>query len=103
MTTLSNKKWCKLIERFHLSGLTQKQFAQKHSLNIHTFRGRLYRPHSHDRQTLPSPFVQVQIEDAAQQTTPTLDLRLGSLELRFSTLPDPCWIAELVTELQGPV
>jgi hypothetical protein len=40
MTTLSNQQWRNLIERFHQSGLTQKKFAQKLSLNIHTFRGR---------------------------------------------------------------
>ena len=96
MTRLSNSEWDQLLDLFHQSDFTQQEFAREHDLNIHTFRGRLYRNPSTNSQSNLSPFVQLQVKDFPSLNSPSLDLSLGRLQLRFSTLPDPHWIAQLV-------
>lgn len=100
MAKISDARWANLLEQFHNSDLTQKQFAQKHGLNIYTFRGRLYRASSSDRQNLPAPFVSLQIKDL-DQPQPFLKLKLQDLELDFASLPDPQWLAQLAFYTRG--
>ena len=99
MTRLTDAEWADLLDLFHQSGLTQQQFAREYDLNIHTFRGRLYRTPSSNSQSNLSPFVHLQVKDFPSLNSSALDLSLGRLQLRFSTLPDPNWIAQLVHDL----
>ena len=100
MARLSDAKWTQLIDSFYQSNLTQKQFAQKHGLNIYTFKGRLYRSRSSDRQNLPAPFVSLQIKDEPSPQA-FLTLKVQDLELHFTSLPDPQWLAQLAFYTRG--
>lgn len=99
MPKLSNDQWQQILERFEQSDLTQAEFAKCHSLNLYTFRGRLYRSRSSSpRRDRTKSFVELEF----RQESPSAELfsvECGQLLLSFSKYPDPRWLAQLAQSL----
>ena len=108
--------WTDMVGRFEDSGLTQPAFARKHGLKLGTFRSWIYRLRR-ERKALRTPPVQppasfVEVEVPADFSPsrpvtrswsvglPALVLRFtDDVELRFTELPSPEYIAALSAAL----
>lgn len=99
MARLSKDQWQRLLNLYHQSELTQVEFAERHALNVGTFRSHLYRErHSSDRSNQLSTFVELEIQQT--QSPQQFTLCFGSVKFSFSEYPDPRWLAQLVREIE---
>ena len=94
-TRTNPEKRAELLTEFEKSGLTQTAFAEKHGLNIGTFRGWLYKR----LRSLRSPSEQRFVEVHASAAHPSAILRVGSVELEFAETPPVDYLAELLRRL----
>jgi len=100
--------WLDLIRRHESEkrSVSRVEFCSQHDVNIHTFRGWLYRFCNEGidlavRRKIPATFVEVESEPSMSMTSQQgCLLRVGEVELAFEQLPEAGFLSELVLKLQ---
>lgn len=88
-----------LVEEFEHAGLTQRDFAALHGVNVGTFRSWLYKLR---REAGPraAGLTEVSVVSAAVDSESGCRVELpGGMVLRFSSAPSPYWLADLSSAL----
>lgn len=86
----------KLLERFERSNLTQREFAERHDLNLGTFRRWLYAA----RRDADAAEPQVRFVEVTTPTAVPVMLQLGAVRLELSNLPPVDYIVALARAVE---
>lgn len=100
---MTRQQWTSLVADFRRSSLTQAEFARLHGLNLHTFRGWIYRLPRHHEPDAPDFLPLRLVEDAPDAPPPGLcevELPTGTI-LRFTERPDASFLASLLLQLEA--
>lgn len=110
MTPHARDRWLPLVRLFLDSSLSFSDFAQRHSLNVNTFRNYYYRLRSQLEDPSPAPTPQPDFEflplvlaetEVTTSSSPSLRLRLSAnSSLDFADLPPPDYLARFVAALE---
>ena len=90
-----NALWEQRIREQKESGLTQKKFCEKNSLNYSAFKQYLYRERAKKRGQGEKQFIPLKVNHA----TSSFQIRASGVEFSFSNLPDTEWLAALIKKL----
>jgi hypothetical protein len=93
-----NTQWCRHVEAWRESGLSQVVYCRQRGLNPKTFSTWARRSFPQDKDT-PLEVISVQVTPSAPaaiaDTNVILRLAHGA-QLELSTAVPPCWLAELL-------
>ena len=87
-----------LVEEFERAGLTQRDFAALHGVNVGTFRSWLYKLRREGRPAAGLTEVSVVSAEVESEAACRLELP-GGMVVSFSSAPSPYWLADLSSAL----
>lgn len=96
-------QWVRVAEQFEQSGLTQKQFAQQHQLQLSTLQSWIYRRR---RQLAPAEQAPMRLLPVEVVAGPVVDARgvevltPSGVRVSFETGTDVDYVARLVVALE---
>ncbi len=96
-------EWKKLVKEYENSGLSQRDFAQSKDILFTTFQSRVWRVRqqsSKKKETgnvVPAKFVEVS-PLATKSNEKGVRVKVNGIWLEFSSLPEPCWLAKLISQ-----
>ena len=98
-------RWAATVEAWTQSGLSQRAFAEREGITLHTLRAWCVRlgaaPRSHCGASEPPRFVEVRAA-ASVPATQHLELQVGhGLVLRFGSNVAPDFVASIIAAVEG--
>ena len=100
---MAQHEWKRLLRELERSGLSQREFAERRGVSVHTLRYWIYRSRAEQQpERRPPPLLPVRVVPSPAPVARGGEVELilpGGCLLRFATGTDPAYVAALIRAL----